>query len=120
MFSNLVTARDYDNHILVDTRMTDLFGFKNDLVQVIDMERGLARNFRHSPIGDLVTRSEVADQVTRTKRESDKPLMAFLLEDGEPTYYADLRDSQYPGWPYWTRWLFFREVDPVGEARCRW
>lgn len=120
MFSNVVTAPDYDNHVVIDTGMTDVFGLQRDLVQVIDMEQELAGNFRHNPIGELVTRSEIGVQVTRTMREHDEPLMAFLLEDGAPTFYEDLRESDYAEWPFATRWLFFREVDPVGEARCRW
>ena len=120
MFSNLVTAPTYENHLLVDSSATDLFGLQHELVQVIDMEQPLARNFRHSPIGDLVTRSEIGYQVRRTMRDHDQPLMAFLLEDGEPTFYEDLRESHHAAWPFSTRWLFFREIDPVGEAKCRW
>ena len=120
MFSNVVTAPDYENHLLINTRVTDLLGLQRDLVQVIDMERELARNFRHSPIGDLVTRSEIGYQVRRTMKDHDKPLMAFLLEDGEPEFYEDLRNSHYATWPFATRWLFFRNIDPVGEATCRW
>ena len=120
MFSNVVTAPDYDNHVVIDTETTDLFGLQRDLVQVIDMEQELAGKFRHNPIGELVTRSEIGYQVMRTMREHDEPLMAFLLEEGEPTFYEDLRGSDYAEWPLGTRWLFFREIDPVGEARCRW
>ncbi|MCY4484613.1 MAG: hypothetical protein OXC12_17205 [Spirochaetaceae bacterium] len=120
MFSNLVTAPAYENHLLVHPDATDLFGLQRDLVQVIDMEQRLARNFRHSPIGELVTRSEIGYQVRRTMRDHDQPLMAFLLENGEPTFYEDLRQSHYAAWPFATRWLFFREIDPVGEAKCRW
>ena len=120
MFSNIVTAPEYGNHLIVDTAATDLFGFQRDLVQVIDMERPLARNFRHAPIGELVTRSEIGYQLRRTAKKIDEPLMAFLLEHGEPTFYGDLRQSEYTEWPYGTRWLFFREIDPVGEAKCRW
>lgn len=120
MFSNLVTASGYNNHVIVDTEFTDGFGFQDDLVQVIDMEPELADNFRYSPVGDLVTRSEIAIQVRRTAREQDRPLMGFLMENGEPTFYADLRASPYNEWPFWVRWLSFRKVDPVGEAQCRW
>jgi len=120
MFSNIVTAPEYSNHLIVETRATDLFGFQDDLVQVIDMDRSLARKFRHSPIGDLVARSEVGYHVWQTRRERDEPLMAFLLEHGEPTFYGDLRESEYANWSFFSRWLFFREVDPVGEAQCRW
>ena len=120
MFSNLVTAPGYNNHLLVDTQVTDVFRFQDDLVQVIDMDPEFADNFRYSPIRDLVTRSEIAIQVRRTSRERDQTLMAFLVEAGEPTFYADLRSSSYADWPLWVRWLSFRKVDPVGEARCRW
>ena len=120
MFSNLVTAPGRGNHLLIDTDATGIFDFQNDLVRVVDMEPMLAGGFRYRPVGKLLARSEVAYHVMHVPEDYDRPLTAVLEEDGVLVRYDDLRDSRYHEWPFWNRWLSFREIDPIGEAKCRW
>ena len=120
MFSNLVTAPGYGNHLIVDTDATSVFSFQDDLVRVIDIEPMLGSQFRYPPTGNLLTRSEIAYHVNRTIEAYDRRLPADLVEAGRRVRYEDLRFSSYNEWPLWNRWLSFREIDPIGDAKCRW
>ena len=120
MFSNLVTAPGRGNHLLIDTDRTGLFRFQSDLVRVIEMDPLLASEFRYAPTGTLLPAAEIGYQVTQTLNFLDRPLFAVLEEDGTRVVYTDLRASRYNQFPAWNRWLSFRVIDPIGDAKCRW
>ena len=113
MFSNLVTEKERNNHLLIDTRKTKIFDFEEDSVYIIYLDKWKYNGYKLA----VVEFSFLANNLSRKK---GKPVSCTLIYKGKKLHYDDIGKSPFKETKWWYKYLYFREIQISSPNRCRW
>jgi hypothetical protein len=78
MFSNLRTEGDASNHLLLGSNPLKLWGYQEDVVEIIDIDPRHATNYRHSLADHLVPVVEFKKRIDEWRRKGKQGLSAVF------------------------------------------
>ncbi|KAB1154307.1 HTTM domain-containing protein [Flavobacterium luteum] len=117
MFSNLVTEKSTNNHLLIDTKKTKIFNFEEDNVLILKLHDTLKKEqFEHNkiPISEFQFLSSNWCRLYKVK------LNCTLVYKKDTIVIDDLRKSEFVKTQWWNRYLYFRKIQTEGPNTCRW
>lgn len=117
MFSNLVTEKSRNNHLLIDTKKTKLFDFEEDNVHIVFINNPFIKeNFN----GFKIPVAEFRFLVNYWSRKFNKPIPCTLIYKGKKEHFEDIRKSPFTETKWWYKYLSFRKIQTSSPNRCRW
>lgn len=120
MFSNLETRSSRCNHLLIDTRITKIFPFEEDVVSIISVAGG-PHGYQDVSLAHAdIPLVEFLFLSSQWAAMGDYPIRAELRYKGEHFSIDDLRDSRFGTSPWWSRFIHYRSLETGGAVRCRW
>ena len=120
MFSNLVTEKERSNHLIIDTRYTKIWDFEKDLVFVEDIPTTYRPPSRYDLQGYLIPLSEFKFIASVTTQDPEREVSIKGKVNEEQIWIEDLAHSEFANAPLVSRFMSFRQIDPIGSAKCRW
>lgn len=117
MFSNLVTEKSMNNHLLIDTNKTKLFDFEEDNVYIISLINPyISEDYNGYKLPVVEFRFLVNYWNGRYKT----PIPCTLIYKGKKIVYSDIRNSSFKEIKWWYKYLSFRKIQTTSPNRCRW
>lgn len=117
MFSNLVTEKSSNNHLLIETNKTKIFDFEEDAVYIVKMENPyIKENFN----GYKIPVVEFRFLVNYWSKKYNKPITCELIYKDKKHTYSDLKRSEFKNSKWWYKYLFFRKIQTTSPNECRW
>ena len=120
MFSNLATEKTRSNHLLINTKFTKLIDFEKNLISVDHIHTKVRPPSRYEIQGYLLPESEFRYIASISSKKLEHKISLDIMYRGKNMYIEDLANSQFSNKPISSRFLTFRQIDPIGPAKCRW
>lgn len=117
MFSNLVTEKSMNNHLLIDTKKTKLFNFEEDNVYIIKMDNP---NIKENYTGYKLPIVEFRFLVKYWSKKFDKPIPCILVYKNKKYTFKDIKTSEFKNSKWWYKYLNFRKIQTTSPNECRW
>ncbi|WP_298120530.1 hypothetical protein [Flavobacterium sp.] len=117
MFSNLVTEKSTNNHLLIDTKKTKLFDFEEDYVEIIYLKN---KNIREDFNGYKLPLVEFNFLVNYWNKTYTDKVPCKLIYKGKIFETNDIRTSEFNQTKWWYKYLSFRKIQSKGPNECRW
>jgi hypothetical protein len=118
MFSNLVTASKYNNHLLIDTDKFRLFNYENDCVKFIEFTNPDDKNDSFSDY--YLPMVEFQYYIKHWEKKHKKPIKCILEYQNKRYEIYDLSKSQFNNGKWWYKYLSFRRIQENSPNECRW
>ncbi|MEO1129972.1 MAG: hypothetical protein AAFX05_09770 [Planctomycetota bacterium] len=124
MFSNLTTEGERSNHYLLGSNPIKFFGFQEDVVELLDVDRRVRGRYRNAlRDGHSIPRIEFARILDRLRARGTNNLRLTVLYEGEIYSTSDLVDDEsfdFPV-PWWQKKYFkFRHIQSAPPQKCCW
>ena len=120
MFSNLVTEQERQNHLLINTKYTKLIDFEKNLVFIKEITSSNRIRSRYDVQGYYLPLIEFEYIANRLSKLNEEPASLIIEIDGEEEYIPNLGKSRFAKRRFAHNILTFRQIDPYGNAKCRW
>ncbi len=124
MFSNLKTEGAQTNHILLPGNPFKIFGYQDDLIEVIAVDQRIEGLYRRMPqVGQLIPRIEFARILQKIRARGISGAGMTVRYRAEILTTSDvIRDPHFDfSVPWWQLKLFkFRAVKSEGPQPCSW
>lgn len=120
MFSNLVTEKQRQNHLLINTHYTKIWDFEADLVFIRDFMSEYRIRTKYDLQGYLLPAVEFSFLSSRLDKSSIHKVAIEIEHNGQRMTIDDLSNSPYAEVPLASNFLTFRQLDLIGQAKCRW
>lgn len=120
MFSNLVTERERQNHLLVNTKLTKIIDFEEDLVSIGLIYSQSRPPARYDIQGYLLPMSEFKYLASISTKDPADPITLDISLGGNEMHIDHLGLSKFARRPVSSYFLTFRQIDPYGVSKCRW
>ena len=117
MFSNLVTEKQNNNHLIIDTKKFKIFDFEEDNVEIIYLKN---LNIKEDFVGYKIPVVEFKYLVHYWDKNYNDVVPCKLIYKGKKIEIKDLRKSQFNNCKWWYKYLFFRKIQINGPNKCRW
>lgn len=117
MFSNLITEKSRNNHILINTNKTKLTDLEEDLVLILKIHHSLKgdglENF-YLPL------SEFNFRVAQAKSKFQHPIPATIVYANDTLHFDDITlwENHQPKW--WQKFITFRKIPKERPCPCLW
>ena len=126
MFSNLTTEGERSNHFLLGSNPIKIFGFQEDVIEVLESDRRIRNRFRRAlREGNKVPKIEFARIVERVQSRNFRSIDLTVRYEGQVYTTSDLANSEEFATvfdvPWWQKKYFqFRRIQPEPPQRCCW
>lgn len=124
MFSNLVTETERSNHLLLGSNPLKVFGFQDDTVEVLRVDRRIRGRYRDALLaGNRIPRVEFARILDRLRKKKRRGLYLWVAYRGQVWSTTDVvRDTEFDfDVPWWQKKLMkFRAIPPERPRECMW
>lgn len=117
MFSNLVTEKSTNNHLLIDTKKTKLFDFEENSVEIIYLKN---KNIKENFNGYKLPLVEFNFLVNYWNKTYTDKVPCKLIYKGKTFETDDIRTSEFNKIKWWYKYLSFRKIQTKGSNECRW
>lgn len=117
MFSNLVTEKTRNNHLLIDTKKTKLFDLEEDNVLILKLPDTLKNQKLE---GFRLPLTEFKYQANQLCKKYNVKLNCTLVYKNDTIVIPDLRNSKFSETEWWYKYVFFRKIQPDGPNECMW
>lgn len=117
MFSNLITEKTRNNHLLIDTNKTKIFNFEEDNVLILELHDTLKKE---KLVNIKIPRIEFQFLCKKWNRLDGVKLNCTLVYKNDTIVIDDLRKSIFTQTQWWNRYLYFRKIQTEGPNECRW
>jgi hypothetical protein len=124
MFSNLTTEGERSNHYLLGSNPIKIFGFQEDVVEVIEADNRLRNRYRRAlRRGNKIPRIEFSRILDRLRAREIHSLRMTVRYEGELYSTTDLVNDEafdFPV-PWWQKKYFqFRPIQSAPPQKCCW
>ena len=117
MFSNLVTEKNTNNHLLIDTKKTKIFDFEEDAITIIYLKnKNIAENYN----GYKLPLVEFRFLVNYWRENFKDKVPCKLVYKGKVYETKDICSSEFSQIKWWYKYLNFRKIQINGANECRW
>lgn len=117
MFSNLVTEKSTNNHLLIDTKKTKIFDFEEDAVTIIYLNnKNITENYNGFKL-PLVEFRFLVNYWSKTYKDE---VPCKLIYKGKVFETKDICNSEFSQTKWWYKYLNFRKIQAKGPNECRW
>ncbi len=117
MFSNLVTEKSQNNHLIIDTNKTKLFDYEEDSVHILQLHDTLASQFVTNYKLPLIEFQYRADNWVKTYTV---PLNVTVIYKNDTLVIPDLKNSDFSKSKWYYKYLNFRKMPAEGPNPCLW
>lgn len=117
MFSNLVTEKSMNNHLLIDTEKTKIFDFEEDSVEIIYLKN---KNIREDFNGYKLPLVEFNFLVNYWNKTYTDKIPCKLIYKGKTFEIDDVKTSEFNKIKWWYKYLSFRKIQTKVPNECRW
>lgn len=121
MFSNLKTEKRKSNHYLINTNMTKIWSFEEDLVTMIKVPEDL--KWQQSIPLDSLSQLPIIEFKTQANtwvKNFDHPLKLTIKYKGEVIHIENLKDSEFSKVEWWYHYIYYRKIPKPGSNQCLW
>lgn len=124
MFSNLVTEKSRSNHLLIDTKITKIFSFEEDLILINTASSELIneikrRNYSFKLGKFLLPKIELQKAIHRISK-SNKNIYIDYQYNKKHYVIKDVGNSSLNQIKWWYKLIYLRPVQIEGENKCQW
>ncbi|MCB9202460.1 MAG: hypothetical protein H6604_05375 [Flavobacteriales bacterium] len=125
MFSNLITEKSRNNHLLIDTKKTKIFDFEEDNIEIFHSSIEIQREFYDKYFQGRYTEYlypmiEVKKNIKQALSRTDKKLFIYFKYNGKYYYIKDVKNSPLNNSKWWHRYVFLRGIQKERPNRCQW
>jgi hypothetical protein len=124
MFSNLVTEGDHSNHMLLGSNPFKIWGFQEDVVEIVAVTPAVQGFYRHMPYpGQLIPKVEFVKILEALKKWPWTDVRMKVIYQGKT--FATERAGKDPHFVFRAPWyqkklMLFRAIQKQGPQKCSW
>lgn len=119
MYSNVVTEKSRNNHLIIDTKKTKIWGFEEDYVTIVRMPKGAKWYGPLTPQECDIPLIEFK-RMARSWTRRDATASCTIRYKGKLLDITNLRESEFSQTKWWHRFLFYRPIPKEGTNPCLW
>jgi hypothetical protein len=120
MYSNLITMKGRDNHLLMKSKYTKLIPFEEDCLQLLEVSPNLIRCFGRDYryyYYPVITFRKRTNECLRTIQE---PVYVKFIYKSDTISISDLRKSVWSASHWYDRYFYYRPTPVKGYGICVW
>lgn len=120
MFSNLITEKTRNNHLIIDTNKTKIWNFEEDYVTILEIDPNLKWEGLQTLKGYDLPLTEFKVQIAKWIETEPGAIKCTLLYNNKILEIPDLKVSGFAQAEWWHKYILYRRIPSNLTNECMW